>query len=136
MRAMRVTPLLAGCAALFLLGLPSSRHAAAAPDNTRGMAMLSAMVIFVGGTVNLVGDTGATSVMKTATGRVVVTFDREVTNCFYAPAVSNLFGDPSIAASASAANVINQNNAVVVGVFDANGAPADQHFGLFVFCNR
>ena len=127
---MRVMPFLARfglAAALVTLGASLPRHAAAAPDNTRGMAMMSAFVTSDGGL--LVG-AGAISATRIGNGHFEVVFDRDVARCFYFPAL----GAGPVSGSASA-TVGSEANRVAV-VTQMNGQIADNHFGIVVFCNR
>ena len=130
---MRAMPLLAGCTALLVLGLPSSRYAAAAPDNTPGMAMLSAVVTSGGG---LRGGSGATLADRAAMGIYQVHFERAVAaDCYYVPTLSSRTFSFA-AGSASVAPNNSGNNKLTIFVFDTNGALADFAFHLLVYCNR
>ena len=132
---MRVTPFLASfglAAALSTLGLPLPRHSSAAPDNTPGMAMLAA---YVSSTGELLDGTGAISATRAGTGIYNVVFNRDVTNCTFAPTRSHRTGVSAVG-SASASIVLDVTSAVGVRLFAPNGNSIDRPFQLLVFCNQ
>jgi hypothetical protein len=105
---------------------------AAAPDQTLGAALMSAVVDADG---TLVRGGGATSVMRVANGTYVVTFSRSVVECTYVASLG-LTGTNNIPPSGSASVVARVPNIVLVVTTDSTGSNVDTAFHLIVFCTQ
>ena len=124
--------ILPGLAIVAVALLPFSRFAAAAPDNTRGMAILFAALAGDGTTL---AGSGVVSVSHPAQGQSWVTFDRDVSNCGYYATVANYSG---VLSSGHAATALVSGAPQVVAVQTRNsaGSAADIGVHLLVFCNK
>lgn len=112
-------------AAGFLAAAPPETQAA--PDNTLGMAILSARVSAAGALIAGSGTTG--TVAKTGNGAYHVEFDRDVTTCFY---LASLNGGGQVLTQPSGTG----NTRVGVGTQNSSGAFTDAEFYLLVYCPR
>jgi hypothetical protein len=95
----------------------------AAPDNTRGMALLGAYVDALG---NLVSGSGVVAAARNSTGSYQVDFDRDIFDCF-------VTATPAMPVRLY---VSKANNIVAVSSHDSAGAFSDAVFNLIVFCAR
>ena len=119
---------LVALAAAGLLAAPAP-PAHAAPDNTRGKAIMAAEVDSDG---MLERGSGATSATRIGQGLYNVQFDRDVTNCYpFATLGSNAGVQTGTVAGAS-----QNGNIVTVGTTNAAGGLTDRPFHLLVFCNK
>jgi hypothetical protein len=136
-RRMRVSTFLAGfamAASSFLL----PRLAAAAPDNTLGMALMSATVASDG---TLVHGSGATGTVKNSgLGDYTVTFERDLVGCSCtASAGHSSIGSPVIAIIATAncpGAAANNLRVVTTTRLDTNTLRLDIDFHAIVFCPK
>jgi hypothetical protein len=106
----------------------------AAPDQTLGMALMSALVRQDG---MLLGGAGATSSSQHATGRYRVFFNRSVVGCDYVATQSNsasLTHNPPLATIATAPG--DSANSVWVVVQDGEATNVDRIFRMIVFCPK
>ena len=103
----------------------------AAPDQTLGMAIMSASVD--DGCV-LTRGAGATGATPNATGICNVAFDRDVTACTYA----GMIGNPGLSVSPAGEIAANPSGPTTVSVRtrDSSGTLTDLPFHLIVFCAR
>jgi len=109
-------------------GLLATPWAHAAPDNTRGMAIMAAEVDSGG---VLQRGSGATSAVWVGPGIYNVQFNRDVTSCYPVATLGSNAGVPSGTAGAS------QNGTLVtVATTNPAGTLTDKPFHLLVFCNR
>ncbi len=109
----------------------------AAPDNTLGMALMSATV---SGSFppTIVRGSGALSVNRPGSGYVDVVFDRDLSNCTCTASTGGYLTGPGIAGAAFAsANCPNAAaNSVRVVNRNADGTLVDVSFHLIVFCPK
>lgn len=114
--------------AAFASAVVTSWPVAAAPDNTLGVALMSARVDSDGTTL---ASSGATGVTHPGGGQYVVEFDRDVASCIYSvKPFNNLRGASVLPAAAS-------GSAVAVTIWGISGisfAPTDGEFDLIVYC--
>ena len=106
----------------------------AAPDQTLGMALMSALVASNG---TLLGGAGAISSNQPSTGRYQVFFNRSVLGCDYVATQSQtgaLSHNPPLATIATAPG--GSANAVWVVVQDGAGTNVDRIFRMIVFCPK
>jgi hypothetical protein len=112
--------------ALALLASPTTPlHAT--PDDTLGVALMSAIVDSQG---HLLSGSGATAAARTSQGQYTVTFVRDVSACTFA-ATSTFQGEMIGASAGSSANV-----AMVYSMSPSGGGSSvsDSGFNLVVFC--
>ena len=125
---MKISPFLAGFAVatgLFSL-VHAPRFAAAAPDNTLGVAILGALVKDDG---TLLRGSGATGASNFATGAYAVTFNRDITNCtFAATPVRNSVVIRAVSTVGSNLQ-FNMNRL-------SDGSALNSTFSLVVFCPK
>jgi len=130
---MRLRPVLAAFGGLaFAAAIPP---VAAAPDQTQGVALMSATVT-AGGT--LVRGSGTVSSARDAVGTYTVTFERPINACAAVGNVSQTRGvefPGPVPGSVSVAFVGPQNQAAVL-VTDLDGQADDLAFQLLVFCEK
>jgi len=106
----------------------------AAPDQTLGMAIMSALVKADG---TLLGGAGATSSSQHQTGRYRVFFNRSVLGCDYVATQSHsnsLTHNPPVATIATAPG--DSANSVWVVVHDGSGTDVNRIFRMIVFCAK
>jgi hypothetical protein len=115
------------CCSFF--GAPAS----AAPDNTLGMALMAAEVVGANG--SLIRGSGATGASRSSEGLYVVTFDRDVTECFYSATFTNIIGLLNPGRTLQA-NTFNGNGVRVRLLRAADDTVVDADFQLIVFCPR
>jgi hypothetical protein len=132
LRTIGVFVLVATIAVAAMAGV--ARRAAAAPDNTLGMAILSAAVSQAGTLVGGSGATGASKVPAT-TGMYEVTFSRNVLDCTYFPALANNTGG-NVSGTISASSFATASTTVKVTTALDNGSAFDLSFHLMVFCHK
>jgi hypothetical protein len=107
----------------------------AAPDDTLGMALMSATV---GANGTLVRGSGATSAEKNGTGEYLVQFARSIANCSCAASVGG--NDPFVtyilthAATANCPSFVAPDKAHIATSFD--NTAVDRDFHLIVFCPK
>jgi hypothetical protein len=116
----------------------TAERIAAAPDQTQGVALLSAVVSSSG---NLAHGAGAVSAAPLQTGVTKVTFNRPVGACNLVASVLTPVLSPAPAGFAgfiTVSPVINVPDTIVVTTRSvASGAPLqNQAFSLIVFCER
>jgi hypothetical protein len=106
----------------------------AAPDQTLGMALMSALVRHDG---SLLDGVGAISSNQHSTGRYRVFFNRNVVGCGYVATrshfISNAHMDPATISTAPSAD---SADGVWVVVQEADGTFVDRVFRLIVFCAK
>ena len=115
-----------------LVAAPAATRAA--PDQTLGMALLSALVNSNG---TLLGGAGATSSNRRATGLYDVFFNRSVLGCDYVATQSNTNINnyvPPLATIATAPGL--SADRVFVVVQDGAGTNVDRIFRMIVFCPK
>jgi hypothetical protein len=109
-----------------------SPFAVAAPDETRGMALLAAYVYRTGA---LLRGAGAISATRNGAGDFSITFDRNVRDCFISATLVNEAGG-----YATGKIVASTNNSLPLQVrvvtMNASSTPSDLDFHVTVFCNR
>lgn len=107
----------------------------AAPDNTLGMAIMSAVV--QGDTGELNRGAGVVSSTRINTGSYQVIFDRNVAQCSYAASSGTPYNGISRDIVVSADPLPTDVSGVSVAVTHAtDGSSYDAGFHLFVFCAR
>ena len=129
---MKVSPLLAGFAVatgLFSL-VHAPRFAAAAPDNTLGVALLSARVFPNG----VFGSSGLVSSENTSTGSYLLTFNRNIFDC--QPVVTPFAGEPVTIRFFSIGGSPTQGSLGVAISRISDGTPIDAHISVVVFCPK
>ena len=111
----------------FLAALMPRAHAA--PDNTRGMALMGA---YIGSDGAFRSGSGVIANYKLATGDYQVLFDRNISECIVSATPVSL-GDRR-----SATVYVPPGNpaSVEVVTWDSAGAVSDTPFYLFVFCSK
>lgn len=115
---------IASAAALLSLACAAPRIAAAAPDDTLGVALMGAIV---SGDGAFWDKAGATSVKWPAWGRYVIQFERPITGCFFS--VTPM--EERIVMSA----VIN-NNKLEVHSTALDGTANNTWFHVLVYCPK
>jgi hypothetical protein len=127
MKTARFLQSLGLAAVLFSFDPASSRFAAAAPDNTLGMAILGGLITSDG---TISRGSGLLSVAHTdGTGVYSVIFDRSITTCIFTATAFSL-GDTAVRITSSGSG--GQVTLVVFRTTD--GAFIDQGFFINVFC--
>jgi hypothetical protein len=114
-----------------LVAAPASTRAA--PDQTLGMALMSALVKADG---TLLGGAGATSSSQHATGRYRVFFNRSVVGCDYVATQSHSSSLTHNPPSAIATAPGDSANSVWVVVQDGEGTNVERIFRMIVFCPK
>jgi len=129
---MRRAIMFATALATTLVAAPAAIRAA--PDQTLGMALMSALVRQDG---MLLGGAGATSSSRHQTGRYRVFFNRSVVGCDYVATrshfIENAHMDPATISTAPSAD---SADGVWVVVQEADGTDVDRVFRLIVFCPK
>jgi hypothetical protein len=128
---MRRAIMFATALATTLVAAPAAIRAA--PDQTLGMALMSALVRQDG---MLLGGAGATSSSRHQTGRYRVFFNRSVVGCDYVATQShsNSLTHNPVAAIATAPG--DSANSVWVVVRDGEQTDVDRIFRMIVFCPK
>jgi len=103
----------------------------AAPDQTLGMALMSALVNSNG---TLLGGAGATSSNQHSTGRYRVFFNRSVLGCGYVATRSHFFPNAHMDPATISTAPGDSASSVWVVVQEADGTYVDRIFGMIVFC--
>jgi hypothetical protein len=119
-----------GC---LLLASPAS----AAPDNTLGMALMSAVVNANGTLDRGSGVASSLRLGAAGSGTYEVLFDREVSTCTFVASLGNstfttFLGEVSAVRRSGA----GKENGVYVETNNSAGASADKPFHLIVFCAK
>ncbi len=129
---MRIAPItaIAGLAIAVAGGVAGVR---AAPDQTLGMAIMSASV---GPTGILLDGTGVDDVSHTGTGSYFVTFLRDLVGCNYVASVGRTDTFINNSGVASAWRPFDMPTSVLVLTHDFAGSLADRPFQVIVFCPR
>ena len=108
----------------------------AAPDNTLGMALMSATVDG-GDPPSLVRGAGVVSVHRTEAGRYVVGFNRDLSNCTCTASVGGNHVSFAFTTSSATANCPNTGNTLAtVYLRTLANAATDVPFHLIVFCPK
>ena len=115
--------------ALVCVGTAAPTAAAAAPDDTLGMAILAARVNSDG---TLASGSGATGAFKDSPGSYRVDFDRDVSGCYFSANNSGYSASPLYAVTLPFPAVANR---VWVLLYNNDGF-ADGSFYLLVYCAR
>jgi hypothetical protein len=108
-----------------------------APDNSLGVAILSAVVAGSGGT--LIGGSGAVSSSDLGTvgnGSYEVIFDRSIVNCAYVGTINGLGTSGPEAGMVNLTGRGGNANGLFVATRSETGALADHSFHVLVFCNK
>lgn len=120
--------------ALALAGALAAAPVAAAPDQTLGPALLSAVVDSDG---SLARGAGAVSSARLGTGQYEVIFNRDVRDCTYGATVGSAATGGLAPSAASPARRLGQDNGVFVRVSaGTTGNNIDRPFHLTAFCVR
>jgi hypothetical protein len=125
-------------AATVILAMPSvMRFAAAAPDNTLGMALLSANVLSNGA---LNGGSGVVSSSSTDTGRYTVKFDRDLQGCtcaaMHAASGGGIVNSSINVTAFCPSNAIGVDSVRVFTWRTSDNTASAEPFHLIVFCPR
>jgi hypothetical protein len=120
-------------AVLFAVSALFVHPAAAAPDTTEGVALMSARVAANG---NLVGGSGAVTSSRFTTGEYRVKFHRSVNGCTAAGSIRHRVGiqGTAVAGFVTALPVFGGGAVLEALVHDVNGQAADLGFDVTVFC--
>jgi hypothetical protein len=117
-------------AAALMLGAAMPNMAHAAPDNTLGMALLSARVFPNG----VFGSSGLVSSENTSTGSYLLTFNRNIFDC--QPVVTPFAAEPVTVRFFSIGGSPTQGSLGVAISRISNGTPIDAHISVVVFCPK
>jgi hypothetical protein len=134
---MKIVPWLASfslAASALLSGPASPRFAAAAPDNTLGMAVLAANVFFDGTLLNGSGVTAAGRTPNAQDGSYDVDFNRDVSGCFYSATNSGWLATPLNAVALPFQG--DNPKRVRVMLFNNANNTASGSFYLLVYCAK
>jgi hypothetical protein len=128
--SMRSKSLLILALAAALVGAPASTRAA--PDQTLGVALMSAVVNQLG---TLLRGAGAVSATRNSTGNYRVIFNRQVLGkCTYVAMAE--VGPMSGGAFARVDETVSNVNSVIVLTRNANNDEEDRAFELIAFCTQ
>jgi hypothetical protein len=106
----------------------------AAPDGTRGMALMSASIEADGSLFRGVGVVSNTHLGGANSGLYQVLFERDVTECFYVATLGRGTADNAANGFIEATPRANNANGVFVSTTSTADAAADRAFFLLVFC--
>jgi hypothetical protein len=107
----------------------------AAPDQTQGVALMSATVAANG---DLVRGSGVVTSVRDFAGNYTVTFERPITACTAVGSVNDTIGVefPSPVPGSVSVAFLGQPTQATVLVTDPDGQPDDLRFQLLVFCEK
>jgi len=107
----------------------------AAPDNTLGMAIMSASAYGS----NVMQSSGVQTIVNPSTGRYEITFDRSVTDCAHVASATNAYPEADFGAAwgVKVRHHSSSPDLLAVYTFGTDGTTlATRPFSLIVFCPK